>query len=95
MTFWKKVQSGMAGAASEAAKQATIAKLNLDINGAKGDIRKKVEEIGQVSLELYRQGELTHDSIAGIVTQIDGLEARIVDLESQIAEAKSAPPSAR
>lgn len=89
MTFWDRVQRGVGQAAKEAQKQATIAKLNLDITGVKGDIRKKVEATGDVTLKLYRDGELTHAAIAGLVEEISALEGRIQELEKQIAQVRS------
>lgn len=94
MSFWQKVQGGVNRAAAEAEKQGNIVKLNLEISGAKGEISKKVTELGTLALQLHRQGELTHAGATSIVEEIDRLEARVADLEKQIAELKEKPTSA-
>jgi uncharacterized protein YoxC len=94
MSLWDKVQRGVGRAAEEAEKQASIAKLGLDINGTNGEIRRKTTELGEQVLKLARGGELKHDTIDPLIADVDRLEARVAELEKQLAEIRTAPASA-
>ncbi len=94
MGIWDKVQRGVGRAAEEAEKQATIAKLGLDINATNGEIRRKKAELGEEVLKLARSGEFKHEAIDPLVAEVDRLEARVADLEKQLAETRAAPASA-
>jgi chromosome segregation ATPase len=94
MGIWDKVQRGVGRAAEEAEKQAALAKLGLDINATNGEIRRRTAEVGEEVLKLARSGELKHDTIDPLVAEVDRLEARVVDLEKQLADTRSAPASA-
>lgn len=91
MSLWDSVRRGASRAAAEAEKQATIAKLSMEVNSTKGKVKDKLEEMGQVALDLYRQGTIDHASLEPIVLEIGNLEARIKELEDQIAAQKAAP----
>ena len=41
MAFWDQMRRGMTRAATEAEKQTHIARLSLEINGVKNDIKRK------------------------------------------------------
>jgi chromosome segregation ATPase len=94
MGIWDKVQRGVGRAAEEAEKQAALAKLGLDINATNGEIRRRTAELGEEVLKLARSGELKHDTIDPLVAEVDRLEARVADLEKQLADTRSAPASA-
>lgn len=89
MSFWKQVRQGVSSAASEAERQATLARLNLDVNGTKGNIRKKQEELGELTLRLVREGELSHPAFASVVEEISTLETHIAEVETHIAEVRT------
>jgi hypothetical protein len=93
MGIWDKVQRGVGRAAEEAEKQATLAKLSLDINSTNGEIRKKTGELGEQVLKLARSGELKHDALGPLVAEVDRLDAKVVELEKQVAEMRAAPAS--
>ncbi len=89
MSFFQKVRQGVSSAATEAERQATIARLSLDVNGTKGAIRKKQEELGTLVLQLVREGELTHPAFHDAVEEITGLERRVAEVEAHIAEIRA------
>jgi hypothetical protein len=91
MGIWDKVQRSVGRAAEEAEKQAALAKLSLDINATNGDIRRKTAEIGEEVLKLTRSGDLKHDALKPLVEEVDRLEARVVELEKQQADIRTAP----
>ncbi len=93
MSLWDSVRRGASRAAAEAERQATIAKLSMEVNSTKGKIKDKLEEMGKISLDLYRQGTIDHASLEPIVMEISNLESRIKELEDQITAQKTAPPS--
>ncbi len=93
MSLWDSVRRGASRAAAEAERQATIAKLSMEVNSTKGKIKDKLEEMGKISLDLYRQGTIDHASLEPIVMDIGSLEARIKELEDQIAAQKTGPSS--
>ncbi len=94
MGIWDKVQRGVGRAAEEAEKQAAIAKLGLDINATNGEIRRKTTELGEEVLKLARSGDVKHDVIDPLVAEVDRLEARVAELEKQLADIRTAPASA-
>ena len=94
MGIWDKVQRGVGRAAEEAEKQAAIAKLGLDINATNGEIRRKTTEIGEEVLKLARSGDLKHETVDPLVAEVDRLQARVAELEKQLAETRAAPASA-
>lgn len=94
MSLWDQMRRGVNRAAQEAEKQATIARLSMEINQTKGQVKDKLEEVGKITLGLYREGVIDHASLEAPVVEIGKLEAHISDLEGQIAALKSAPPSA-
>jgi hypothetical protein len=91
MGIWDKVQRGVGRAAEEAEKQAAFAKFSLDINATNSEIRKRTAELGDEVLKLARSGELQHEAIGPRVAEVDRLEARVADLEKQLAELRAAP----
>jgi uncharacterized protein YoxC len=93
MGIWDKVQRGVSRAAEEAEKQAALAKLSFDINATTGDIRRKTAELGDEVLKIARSGELKHDTIDPLVAEVGRLEARVADLEKQLAALRAAPAS--
>ena len=88
--FWDQAKKATSRAAAEAQKQATVTKLGVEVNQTKGKIKDKLAEMGQATLQLYRDGVVNHASIEPFVVEIDNLERHVKDLESQIAEAKAA-----
>lgn len=88
MAFWEKVQRGVSSAASEAEKQATVAKLNLELNRARSGLTKKHEELGSVVLGLIRQGELSHPSFEPILKDISSSEEQVSQIEAHLAETR-------
>jgi len=93
MGIWDKVQRGVGRAAEEAEKQAAIAKLGLDINATNGEIRRKTTELGEGVLKLARSGDVKHDAIDPLVADVDRLEARVAELEKQLADIRATPAS--
>ena len=93
MSLWDSVRRGASRAAAEAERQATIAKLSMEVNSTKGKIKDKLEEMGKVALDLYRQGTIDHASLEPIVVDIGNLESRVKELEDQIAAQKATPSS--
>lgn len=94
MTFWDKMRTGVNRAAAEAEKQATIAKLAMEVNSTKGKIKEKLEELGQTALGLYREGTIDHASLEGIVVEISKLESHVKETEDQIASLKGSSSGA-
>jgi hypothetical protein len=88
VSFWQKVQRGVSSAASEAEKQANIAKLSLDINGTKGSISKKYEELGILAAKLVKQEEISHAALQSAIEEITGMENHLHELEDRIAEVR-------
>jgi cell division protein FtsB len=91
MGIWDKVQRGVGRAAEEAERQASFAKLSLDINATNGEIRKRTAELGEEVLKLARSGDLQHDAIGPRVAEVDRLEARVAELEKQLADLRAGP----
>jgi len=89
MDFLKQVRQGVDKAAAETEKQATIARLSVEVRGVRGNIQKKHEQLGQVAQKLYEDGELNNSDVEGIVEEIKGLEARIADIETRIAAVRA------
>ena len=89
MSFWNQVKTGLSKAATEAEKQATIAKLNIQANDARVEVRRKVGELGEATLALLRSGELTHPSLTAIYEQITEAETKVKAVEDEIAGAKA------
>jgi len=94
MGIWDKVGRGVGRAASEAEKQAAVAKLSLEINGTNGEVRKRTAELGQAVLKLSRSGDLQHAAVQELVAEVDALDAKVADLEKQLAEVKGSPAAA-
>lgn len=88
MSLWNNMRKGVNRVAGEAEKQASIAKLSMEVNTTKGKIKDKLEEMGQTTLNLYREGAVDHASLEGVVGEIGKLEARVKELEEQIAAQK-------
>jgi hypothetical protein len=95
VSFWQKVQRGVSSAASEAEKQATIAKLMLEVNGAKGSISKKHEELGILASKLVKQEEISHPALQSAIEEISSMENHVRDLEGRIAEVRGQPAGTR
>lgn len=91
MSLWDNMRKGVNRAAAEAERQAAIAKLSMEVNGTKGKIKDKLEEMGTTALALYREGTIDHASLEAIVVEITNLESHVKDLEDQIATQKAAP----
>jgi hypothetical protein len=89
MSFWKQVRQGVSSAASEAERQATIGRLSLEVNGIKGNVRKKHEELGEIALKLVRAGELSHPELATVIEEISQLEKQASDVEAHLAEVRT------
>ena len=89
MSFWNQVKTGLGKAASEAEKQATLAKLNIQANDARVEVKRKVAELGEAALTLVRSGELNNPTLAAIFEQIKEAEAKVKSVEDEIAETKA------
>ena len=92
MSFWQKVQRGVSSAASEAEKQANIAKLMVEVNGVKGSISKKYEEFGVLTARLVQQNEISHTAFQAPLDEIAGQESHLHELEARIAEMRGQGP---
>lgn len=86
MPFWEKVQRGVSNAANEAERQATIARLSLELSRARAGVEKKHEELGTVALGLIRQGELSNPAFEPILKDLGGAEEQVTQLEAQLVE---------
>lgn len=91
MSLWDSVRRGASRAAQEAEKQATIAKLSMEVNNTKGKIRDQLEAMGKAALELYKEGTIDHANLEPIVVEITKLEAHVKEVEDQIASLKATP----
>lgn len=89
--FWDSAKKAASKAAAEAEKQATIAKLNVEVNQTNGKIKDKLADMGKSALQLYRDGAIDHADLEPFVVEIDNLERHLKEVESQISEAKAAP----
>ena len=87
--LWDQVKRGANRAAAEAERQATIAKLGLEVNQIKGKIKDQLEGMGKTSLDLYRAGTIDHGSLEPFVVEIDKLERHVNEVEDQIASIKA------
>lgn len=94
MAFWEQVKRGMNKAATEAEKQANIARLALELSGVRNDVKHKTEQLGAAALQLQRSGEISHPSLEGVIGDIAALETRVGDLERQIEELRTGAASA-
>jgi hypothetical protein len=88
--FWDQAKKAASRAAAEAEKQATVAKLNVEVNQTNGKIKDKLADVGKMALQLYRNGAIDHAELEPFVVEVDNLERHVKELENQIAEAKSA-----
>lgn len=88
MTGWGEVchaDGRAARAAAPFAPPATVRQAMIQVNGLRGDVRQKLEELGQAALELCRRGVATDSSLEPYFEEIDRLEARIAELEGAIS----------
>jgi transposase len=86
MDAWERMRRGVSQAAAEARKQAAIARLSLEMSGARGKVRRKLQELGEAVLGLYRKGDLAHPSLEVLVQQITALEQQVAALERRVEE---------
>ena len=89
MSFWNQVKSGLGKAASEAEKQANLAKLNIQANDARVHVKRKVSDLGEATLALLRSGELTHPTLTAIYGEITEGEAKVKTIEEEIDATKA------
>jgi hypothetical protein len=94
MTFWNKVQSGVSRAAAEAEKQAKVTRLNFQVGEVQTTLRRKQQELGEVALQLARDGKLSDPAVDALVASIDEQEARMAELRAQVTEIQGAVPPA-
>ena len=87
MSLWNRVKTVANKAASEAMEQATIARLNLQLGEERTALRRKVAELGEAALELCRAGKLNQASVVPIYEAIQAQEAKVAEIEKQIADA--------
>jgi len=92
VSFWDQMKRGVNRAAQEAERQAAIARLSMEINQNKGQIKDKLEELGKAALDLYREGIIDHASLEAPVVEIGKLEDKIGEIEGQIAALKTPTP---
>ncbi|HEX5414729.1 MAG TPA: hypothetical protein VFZ25_03625 [Chloroflexota bacterium] len=88
--FWDQAKKAASRVGAEAEKQATVAKLNVEINQTHGRIKDKLADMGQAALQLYRNGTIDHADLEPFAVEIDNLERHVKELETQIAEARAA-----
>ena len=89
--FWDQAKKAASRAAAEAEKQATVAKLNVEVSQANSKIKDKLADMGKTALQLYRDGVIDHAELEPFVVEIDNLERHVRDVESQIAESNAEP----
>jgi len=89
MSLWDSVKRTANKAAAEAEKTAAIARLSMEVKTTRGEIKDKLEELGHTALGLYREGTIDHGSLESVVLEIGKLEAKVTDLEGQIAAQKA------
>ncbi|MBX6772649.1 MAG: hypothetical protein IRY83_13040 [Chloroflexi bacterium] len=89
MSLWDTVRQKAGKAAAEAERQAKIARLTVEISRTRGKITERLEEMGQVALELYRQGTIEHARLEPLAAEISKLEEHIKALEDEIAAQRS------
>jgi|SwirhisoilCB1_FD_contig_31_17637938_length_537_multi_5_in_0_out_0_2 hypothetical protein len=88
--FWDQARKAASRAAAEAEKQATVAKLNVEVSQTNAKIKDKLADMGKTALQLYRDGAIDHAELEPFVVEVDNLERHVKDLENQIDEAKAA-----
>jgi|GEM_PF-3869403 len=88
--FWDQAKKAAGRAAAEAEKQATVAKLSMEVNQTNGKIKDRLAEMGKTTLQLYRDGTIDHGSLETFVVEIDNLERHVKELEEQITQTKAA-----
>jgi len=54
-------------------------------------IRRKTAELREQALKLARSGNLQHDVIGPLVTEVDHIESGVAELEQQLANIRNAP----
>jgi hypothetical protein len=109
MSLWDKVRSGASRATEEvtsrateaanrateaAQKQATTARLGMQIDDTKSEIRRKTADMGRLALDLVRQGDVMHGALLRASQEIGTLEAQVKDYEEQIAKVRSGSSAA-
>ncbi len=95
MDFWQQTREQasrlLRRAGVEAERATTLARLTIEAGNARGDVQRKTTELGTLARKLVQDGALTHADLSAVITEIEALEARVKELEEQIAATKAGP----
>lgn len=87
--FTKSVGKAAEQAKFEADKLMRVNKLGSEVSGYAKQIDAAIASMGSKTLELFEAGEIEHEQIAEMVSQIKELRAEKAAKEAELAEAKA------
>jgi len=95
MDFWQQtreqVRRLLNRAGVEAERATRLAQLSIEAGNVRGNAQRKTADLGALARKLVRDGAITHADLAAVITEIEALEARVKELEEQIAATKAGP----
>ena len=95
MPVLDQLRRGVATARSKANQKMRINRVQGEIKGIRREIQAVREKIADGVIELHQKGDLSHQELADLCTEIDGLNAQITEKEAQIASIRAEiPPEA-
>lgn len=84
-----KAKKAAKEAGGEAQKQATIAKLTLELKGVRDDMKSQLATLGEQTLKLIREDKIKQEALDPAVAEIKRLEERISEVEGKISDVKA------
>jgi hypothetical protein len=84
MKFWGSVRAQAGKLAFEADKMVRVRKQESVIGDAQGEINARHIGLGQLSLSLYRAGQIVHPQVANFAQEIARLEQRVAELQLEL-----------
>ena len=94
MNLWELIKKGaeeglevLKDSVTVAGKTSRILKKRVELTAVQGNVRKVFIRLGSLTYELHSQGEqdfYENEEVKGLMTQIEGHEARVKEIESEI-----------
>jgi len=95
MDFWQQtreqVRQLLNRAGVEAERATRLAQLSIEASNVRANAQRKIADLGGLARKLVQDGAITHADLAAVITEIEALEARVKELEEQIAATKAGP----
>lgn len=85
----EKAKKAAKDAGTEAQKQTSLAKLNLELKALRDDIKKQLTGLGEQTLKLIREDKVKDESLKPAEAEIKRLEERVAEVEGKIAGVKA------